>query len=189
MDARRPRAHPSAMTATTPEGTHALLAAALHAADLDAFVDVYEENATLIVPPDGTVANGRAEIRTALEPTFALRPRAEIEVVETLQSDGLALTHARWNIAGTAADGQAVNLRGDGTIVSRRQPDGSWRIVLDNPLSPRRTTARRLTRAPADDPGGGRLESGVNRVAPRGRRYGPARPLTAARIVRRCAPS
>jgi hypothetical protein len=44
-------------------------------------------------------------------------------------------------------DGEVVNGReeirralepaGDGTIVSRRQPDGSWQIVLDNPLSPR----------------------------------------------------
>jgi hypothetical protein len=27
-------------------------------------------------------------------------------------------------------------MSGRGAIVSRWQPDGSWRIVLDNPLSP-----------------------------------------------------
>ena len=37
----------------------------------------------------------------------------------------------------TATDGDApVEISGRGTIVSRRQPDGSWLIVLDNPVSP-----------------------------------------------------
>jgi ketosteroid isomerase-like protein len=59
-----------------------------------------------------------------------------MEVAKKLQSDGLALTQARWNLTGTDADGERVELAGEGTIVSRRQPDGSWLIVLDNPIRP-----------------------------------------------------
>ena len=39
--------------------------------------------------------------------TFALQPRAQIDVIEKLQSDGLALTHARWSIVGTDGEGQS----------------------------------------------------------------------------------
>jgi ketosteroid isomerase-like protein len=60
----------------------------------------------------------------------------DIEVVKKVEGDGLALTHARWALAGTEADGSHVELSGRGTIVSRRQPDGGWRIVLENPLTP-----------------------------------------------------
>ena len=31
--------------------------------------------------------------------------------------------------------GEPIEMSGRGTMVSRRQPDGSWQIVLDNPLS------------------------------------------------------
>ncbi len=123
------------MSAHTPEETHALIAAAFNAGDLDAFAQVYEEDATSIVPPDGRRVSGRDAIRAAVQPTFALHPGARIEVVQTLQGDGLALTHARWSIVGTDGD-ERVEMSGRGTIVSRRQPDGSWRIVLDNPMSP-----------------------------------------------------
>ena len=47
----------------------------------------------------------------------------------------MALTHARWNVAGTDG-GERVEMSGRGTIVSRRQADGSWRIVLENSMSP-----------------------------------------------------
>ena len=124
------------MTAQTPEETHALIEAAFNSGDLEAFVEAYEPDATLIVPPEGDRVSGRAEIRKAVEPTFALMPRAEIEVIRKLESDGLALTHARWAIDGTGPLGEAVEMNGSGSIVSRRQPDGRWLIVLDNPLSP-----------------------------------------------------
>ena len=45
-------------------------------------------------------------------------------VAGKLQSDGLAMTYARWRLVGTDAEGAPVDLSGDGTIVSRRQPDG-----------------------------------------------------------------
>ena len=123
------------MSAQSPEAVHALLEAAFNAGDLDAFMEIYDDDATLIVPPEGQRVSGHDAIRAAVQPTLALRPSAQIEVVEKLQADGLALTHARWSIVATDG-GERVEMSGRGTIVSRRQPDGSWRIVLDNPLSP-----------------------------------------------------
>lgn len=123
------------MSPGSPEEIHGLIAAALNAGDLDAFVALHEEGATTLVPPDGRPVSGREAIRAALEPMFALRPSARIEVVGKLEADGLALTHARLNVvAGEGAE--RLHISGHGTIVSRRQPDGSWRIVLDNPMTP-----------------------------------------------------
>ena len=123
------------MPAHTPEEIHALIAAAFNAGDLDAFLELHEEGAATIVPPEGQRVSGRDAIGAALAPLFALRPIARIEVVGKLQADDLALTHARLSVV--AGDGDdRVEVSGRGTIVSRRQPDGTWRIVLDNPMSP-----------------------------------------------------
>jgi uncharacterized protein (TIGR02246 family) len=123
------------MSAHSPEEIHALIAMAVNAGDLDAFVQLHEENATVMVPPDGRRISGRDAIRAAMEPTFALGPCARIEVVGKLQGDGLALTHARVSVVATEG-GERVEMSGRGTIVSLRQPDGTWRIVLDDPMSP-----------------------------------------------------
>jgi uncharacterized protein (TIGR02246 family) len=124
------------MPAGSPEEIHELIAAAFNADDLDAFIELHEQGATTIVPPDGRPVSGHDAIRAALEPMFALGPRAEIEVVGKVQADDLALTHARVNVVATRGE-EHLEVSGHGTIVSRRQPDGSWRIVLDNPMSPR----------------------------------------------------
>jgi uncharacterized protein (TIGR02246 family) len=123
------------MPARSPEEIHALIEAAINAGDLAAFVDLHEEHATTVVPPDGRRVTGRAEIRDALAPLFAARPQVRIDFVEKLESDGLALTHARVHLAGTR-DRERLDLHGRGTVVSRRQDDGRWLIVLDNPMSP-----------------------------------------------------
>ena len=123
------------MSAHSPEETHALIAAALNARDRDAIADVYEENAVLIVPPSRRRVSGREAIRAAMEPMLALGPSARLEVVEKLETDGLALTIGRWTIVGSDG-GERIEMSVRGAIVSRRQPDGSWRVVLDNPMGP-----------------------------------------------------
>jgi ketosteroid isomerase-like protein len=80
------------------------------------------------VPTGNGQVTGRQAILAAMEPVFA------IEVVGKLESDGLALTHGRWRLVGST-EGERAELSGRGTIVSRMQTDGSWRIVFGNPLS------------------------------------------------------
>jgi ketosteroid isomerase-like protein len=56
-------------------------------------------------------------------------------VVKTLRAGDLALTHAMWELVLTATDGSRRQNTGRGTIVSQRGPDGTWRVMLDDPLS------------------------------------------------------
>jgi uncharacterized protein (TIGR02246 family) len=123
------------MPARTPEEIHALIEAAFNTGDLDAFVGLHEDGATTIVPPEGRRATGHDEIRAALTPIFALRPRARIEVLDKVESGGVALTRARLHVVAAATDpSRSLEVSGRGTIVSRRQPDGSWRILIDDPI-------------------------------------------------------
>lgn len=122
------------LQAHTPEELHAIIQAAVNAADVDSFCDAHDERATVVVPPDGRTARGREEIRAAIAPLLALAPELATEVVKKLEADGLALTHGRWRLTLTE-HGSRSELRGVGTMVARQQADGTWRIVLDDPLS------------------------------------------------------
>jgi ketosteroid isomerase-like protein len=130
-----PQARQVPRPARTPEELHAAVEEAFNRGDLDACIGVYEDDATLVVPPDGRVAHGRDAIRAATAPLFAPAPRMTMTVLKKLEGGGLALTQGRWELAGTAADGSLLQLSGRGTMVSRRRPDGTWGIVLDDPLS------------------------------------------------------
>lgn len=119
--------------AHTPEDLHAIIQDAINRADLDAFLDAHDDDATVIVPPDGRSASGRDQIRAAIAPLLALAPEMTTVVVKKLETDGLVLTHGRWYLTVTE-HGHRSELRGLGTMVSRQRPDGTWRIVLDDPL-------------------------------------------------------
>jgi len=69
-----------------------------------------------------------------LEPLFAGSPSTEIDLHGMLQSDGMAMSHSHFTISLTRPDGERVVKMGMGTVVTRRQPDGSWRIVFDYPI-------------------------------------------------------
>ena len=64
------------MPAQSPEEIHALLAAAVNAGDVDAFVELHELDATVIVPPDGRrVRDALRDVGLASQPV-ACRLRA-----------------------------------------------------------------------------------------------------------------
>jgi hypothetical protein len=90
--------------ASTPEALHAIIADAFSRGDVGAFPAAHEDGASVAVPPGGTCAHGLAEIRSATAPVIALRPRMTSVVYKTLRSNELALTHASWDLDGTAPE-------------------------------------------------------------------------------------
>jgi ketosteroid isomerase-like protein len=47
--------------------------------------------------------------------------------------DDLAIVYNDWTLTGTGPDGASVSDAGRAVEVVRRQPDGTWRSVVDDP--------------------------------------------------------
>ena len=51
------------------------------------------------------------------------------------QTGDIALIRTSWHLTGTAPDGNPFDMGGQTAVVLRRQPDGNWLEVIDNPFS------------------------------------------------------
>jgi uncharacterized protein (TIGR02246 family) len=108
---------------------------AYNSGDIDALVELYEPDAT-IVPEPGSPVTGRAAIREALGPFLALRGQFQLRTSALIESGDVAVAYGDWSLTGgTDPDGNPVNLEGRSTDVLRKQPDGSWLDVIDDPFS------------------------------------------------------
>ncbi|WFR73837.1 nuclear transport factor 2 family protein [Prescottella defluvii] len=108
--------------AMTPEDLTRLFVERSNAGDADGVAALYEEDAVMAYPP-GSMTVGRAAIRELWGQALSHAPRFEPEApLPTLVSGGLALTST------PPRDGAGARAQ-----VVRRQPDGSWLRVLDQP--------------------------------------------------------
>ena len=57
----------------------------------------------------------------------------DLDVTRVLEASDLALVATTWSFIGTGPDGKPVKLAAKSADVLRRQADGSWRFVIDNP--------------------------------------------------------
>jgi len=123
------------MNKDDPAHIHALFLAAFNAGDIDTLVGLYEPDAVLVV--NGQPVIGRQLIRNAYESILARRPRMTLETRSVvIFADNLAVLHGDWVLEAAPADATAKTTRGLSTEVARRQTDGSWRFVIDNPHTP-----------------------------------------------------
>ncbi len=108
--------------AMRPEDITRLFVERSNQGDAAGVAALYAEDAVLAYPP-GEVTVGREAIRVLWEKVLAHRPRFEQEEpLPTLVNGDIALTSTPPK-DGTGARAQVV----------RRQPDGSWLRVLDQP--------------------------------------------------------
>jgi len=118
--------------ANQPDQVHELFQAAFNARDTAAVLALYEETALFVTGPSAAVT-GRAAIGEVLQSFFAMKPVMRLETASVLQNDDLAMLEGRWVLMGAGPEGDPVQVTGTSHEVVRRQPDGTWLYVIDDP--------------------------------------------------------
>lgn len=126
-------AAPGAIRVENPAESARVFQDAFNAGDLDGMVSLYESEA-VFVPAPGQVTAGSDSIREVLAGFLAVKGRFELKSKSLQQVGDIALETAEWTLEGTDPDGNPVSLAGLATVVLRRQADGSWLMVIDNPF-------------------------------------------------------
>ena len=116
----------------TPEQVLKSIVAGINSANLDALMSLYEPGAAFAAQP-GSLAHGLAGVRESLGAFIAMKGTLDLKVTRVLEAGELAFVAGVWSFTGTGSDGKPVTLTGRNGDVLRRQANGSWRFVIDNP--------------------------------------------------------
>jgi uncharacterized protein (TIGR02246 family) len=120
------------MDRTSPLDLISQLVKAMNTWDLEAAMALFEPGAAFVIKP-GIVVNGTSGIRQALEGFMMLKPELTIEAQQLVEAGDVAQYCARWSLKGIDPTGTAVKLGGRSSSVLRRQSDGRWQFLVDNP--------------------------------------------------------
>jgi uncharacterized protein (TIGR02246 family) len=117
------------MPAFTPREVHSLFERAFNTGDVEAILALYEPGAVFVV--GGKPVTGHDRIRAAFRVSLSSGARMKLHTQAVIESsEGLAVLHGAWSL------GPPSETQGLSTEVVRRQPDGTWMFVIDNPNTP-----------------------------------------------------
>jgi len=123
------------MQSDGPDHIHVAFEQAFNAGDVDSLVALYEPNAVLVV--NGQPFVGHTSIRATYKVFLARRRRMTLKTRLVVRfEETLAVLHGDWVLEAAEASPGGNSNRGMSTEVVRRQPDGSWRFIIDNPNTP-----------------------------------------------------
>jgi uncharacterized protein (TIGR02246 family) len=119
------------MPAHTPEDLHQLFADGINAGDAHAVAELFEDDAILVSTPEHLV-RGKAAILDGLVNFVSIRPTLKLNAARVVRNGDIALLYSDWTISSTT-DGRISSVDVRPTHVARLQPDGTWRILIDDP--------------------------------------------------------
>jgi len=107
---------------------------AMNECDLEKAMALYDDNAVFVQEPGKPAITGLDNIREVIREFQSIKPELKVEVMQFVEADDVAFFTLKWEIEGTSAEGDAIRVSSyDGNVV-KRQPDGSWKTIIDNPF-------------------------------------------------------
>ena len=96
----------------------------------------YEPQACFVLK-SGHAARGIVELREMFRATFSYKPDLKLDVRKIISAGddlvNLVLAVVEWKSKAVSSSGEAKVWAGTATDIVRRQPDGTWKLALDNP--------------------------------------------------------
>ena len=120
------------MARTSPSEATASFLEAFNSGDVETIMSHYTPDAVFI-QADGQEVRGQQAIRETLTGFMAMKPRLEMHKAVSVICGDVASNMGQWTLTGTGPDGEPMQMEGRGFDVMQRQPDGAWRMVIDNP--------------------------------------------------------
>lgn len=109
------------------------MTSAFHDSNIDRVLTSYEDGAAVVFEPGKRVSDP-VVLKQMFEGAFQLNPKFSYpNGHEVYISNDIALHIAPWVMTGKAPDGAEVEQSGLSVAVLRKQVNGSWLLVLDNP--------------------------------------------------------
>jgi uncharacterized protein (TIGR02246 family) len=117
-----------------PEEVLEVVAQAINSGDVDAQMAIYEPDAYFNFEPgpEGPVTGTQA-IREAFAGFLAMKPNVTMKLISCNQAGDIAVIRNAWHMTCTGQDGNPTEMTGQTVVVLRRQPDGNWLVLIDNP--------------------------------------------------------
>lgn len=100
--------------------------------DIDAVMNAYEPVAAVVFQP-GEPITDEQQLRQMFSGMAAANPAFTYSGHEVVVSGDTALHIAPWQMVAHTPDGQEIKQSGLSVAVLRRQSNGSWKMVIDNP--------------------------------------------------------
>ena len=122
------------MPARTPKEVEDLFPKAMNTRDIDAMLALYESDTVFVPEPGQAPVQGEQALRAHLRTFTDAQPELSTEVRHVVQAGDIALSWIPWSMKRTRADGTQETISGRAVNVVRRQPDGTWRTLIDNPF-------------------------------------------------------
>lgn len=119
------------MTAMKPEDCDRLFADGVNAGDAAAVASLYEPEGVLLL--DGQTYRGPDAIRAVLDGMIGGQARIRMNVKQVVAAGDVAMVYNDWHLSVAGPDGKREESSGQAIEVVRRQADGSWKYVIDDP--------------------------------------------------------
>lgn len=111
-----------------------LFVEAMNAGDLELALSCWDDDTVFQTGPGDAPVSGRPALREALQAFIDTKPHLSVEEVHRVEAGDVVLVALKWQLTGTGPDGQPVEMGATDSNVFCRQPDGTWRIRIDNPF-------------------------------------------------------